>query len=66
MKFKQITPVAILAVFIIIMQGCAKSDPCRTCTATYNGNSIATKKACSNADEEEFKTAHYYANVSCK
>lgn len=49
--------------------GCAKNEQeniCRTCTARYNGEVIATIDACTAEEEENFKDSHYYATTSCR
>jgi hypothetical protein len=53
----------------IVLHSCAKKEGtnlCRTCNARYNNETVATIEACSSSAEEEFKSAYYYAEVSCR
>lgn len=66
MKKFSLLKVTVLVAFVCSFQACDKpKDVCRTCTARYNGSTVATKNACSAQDEADFKTEYYYATVSC-
>lgn len=72
MKKRQLSGAAVIIAFGFITYGCEKSEACRTCTASYRNTgggtntTIATKKACSTQEEEDFKTEYNYADVRCE
>ncbi len=73
MKKNQLFSAIVLIALVFIVHGCDKDKKaCRTCTAynryTTGGTrtTIATKKACSTQEEQDFKTEYNYADVKCE
>ncbi len=66
MNTKKLLGAATLLAFIFMMQACNKDKHCTTCTATYNGSTVASREACSSDAEEEFRATYYYAETSCR
>lgn len=68
MQTKQLFKVTVFVAFVFTMYGCGgdREERCRTCTARYNGATVATKEACSADEEEDFKNQYHYAEVTCE
>jgi len=71
MKKKLLFSEIVLIALVFIVHGCGKNEEaCRTCTASYRNTgtnrTIATKKACSTQEEQDFKKEYDYADVKCE
>lgn len=66
MKIKHLLSTAALLGFIFVMQACKKVRHCTTCTAKYQGSTVASQEACSSDEEESFRETYYYAETTCK
>jgi len=66
-KWIQILPLFIVLATVTLIHACGKEEGklCRTCTAKYQGETIATKEACSFDEENQFENEYSYATVQC-